>query len=47
VSAPVEVDGQPHIQLVHDLGEVIASLGGLAEGEALGIEIGHVACFAA
>src|SRR6516225_622587 len=31
------------IQLVHDLGEVIASLGGLAEGEALGVEVGHTA----
>ena len=30
------------IQLVHHLGEVIAGLGGLAEGEVLGIEvIGH------
>ena len=30
------------IQLVHDLREVIAGLGGLAEGEAFGIEvIGH------
>ena len=34
------------VQLVHDLGEVVAGLGGLAEGEALGVEIGHVACFA-
>ena len=31
------------IQLVHDLSEVIAGLGGLAEGEAVGIEIGHAA----
>ena len=30
------------IQLVHNLGEVIAGLGGLAEGEAFGVEvIGH------
>ena len=30
------------IELVHDLGEVVAGLGGLAEGEAFGIEvIGH------
>jgi hypothetical protein len=35
------------IQLVHHLGEIIAGLSRLAEGEALGIEIGHVACFAA
>ena len=31
------------IQLVHNLGEVIAGLGGLAEGEAFGIEVGHAA----
>ena len=31
------------IQLVHDLSEVIAGLGGLAEGRAVGIEIGHAA----
>jgi hypothetical protein len=33
------------IQLVHDLSEVIA--GGLAEGEAVGIEIGHAAMLSA
>ena len=32
------------VQLVHDLSEVVAGLGGLAESEALGIEVGHVAC---
>jgi hypothetical protein len=30
-----------------DLSEVVAGLGSLAEGEALGIKVGHVACFAA
>ena len=35
------------VQLVHHLGEVVASLGGLAGGEALWVEVGHVACFAA
>lgn len=31
------------IQLVHDLSEVIAGLGGLPEGKAVGVEvIGHV-----
>ena len=34
------------IQLDNDLSEIIAGLGGLTEGEALGVEIGHVtACF--
>ena len=32
------------LQRVHDLSEVIAGLGGLAESEALGIEVGHVSC---
>jgi len=32
------------VQLVHHLGEVVAGLGGLAEGEALGIEVAHVFC---
>ena len=39
--------GQLHpqkLQLVHDLCEVVAGLGGLAEGETFGIEVGHVAC---
>ena len=31
------------IELVHDLGEVVAGLGGLAEGEAFGVEVGHTA----
>ena len=35
------------IQLVHDLSEVIAGLGGLAEGEAVGIDIGHAAMLSA
>jgi hypothetical protein len=38
--------GQLHfqkIQLVHDLREIIAGLGGLAEGEAVGIEVACVA----
>jgi len=35
------------IQLVHDLSEVIAGLGGLAEGRAVGIEIGHAAMLSA
>ena len=34
------------LQLVHHLGEIIAGLGSLSEGEALGIEIGHVDCIA-
>lgn len=39
---------RPHqIQLVHDLSEVIAGLGCLAEGEAVGIEIGHAAMLSA
>jgi hypothetical protein len=35
------------IRLVHDLSEVIAGLGGLAEGRAVGIEIGHAAMLSA
>jgi hypothetical protein len=35
------------IQLVHDLSEVVAGLGGLAEGEAVGIEIGHATMLSA
>jgi len=34
------------IRLVHDLRKVITRLGGLPKGEALEVEIGHVACFA-
>jgi hypothetical protein len=33
--------GLYEIQLVHNLSEVVAGLGGLPEGEALGIEVGH------
>ena len=43
---PCQKSGQMRlheIQRVHDLSEVIAGLGGLAEGEAVGIEIGHAA----
>ena len=35
------------IRLVHDLREVIAGLDGLTESEAVGIEVGRVACIAA
>jgi len=35
------------IRLVHDLREVIAGLDGLTEREAVGIEVGRVACIAA
>ena len=35
------------IRLVHDLREIIAGLDGLTESEAVGIEVGRVACIAA
>ena len=38
--------GLYEIQLVHNLSEVVAGLGRLAEGEAFGVEVGHVACVA-
>jgi len=47
---PCQKSGQMRlheIQRVHDLSEVIAGLGGLAEGEAVGIEIGHAAMLSA
>ena len=34
------------LQLVHDLSEVVAGLGSLTKGEAVGIDLGHVACAA-
>ena len=34
------------LQLVHNLRKIVAGLGGLAETEAVGIDLGHVVCAA-